>query len=217
MKQKEQVAIFTGGLLSRDILPSIQLNEFTIIGVDCGAEWLIENGIIPDHFIGDFDSVSSDFLVAIKEKYAERINQYKSEKDETDTELAMRLAISLQPNIIYIYGAIGSRLDHVIANIHLLLKAEEEGILSMIISTNNRIQLLLPFRNKLIEKSEFNYVSFLPFSEEVNGIYLKGFKYPLHNATMKHGNPYGVSNEIIESTGSISIGEGILLIVESKD
>lgn len=217
MEGKEQIYIFTGGLLTKAMLSSANLNQAVIIGVDRGAEWLMENGIIPDYFIGDFDSVSNTFLVSIRDKYADRINQYRSEKNETDTELAMRLAISLKPDKVFIYGAIGTRLDHVIANIHLLLKAEEEGIVSMIIGSNNRIQLLLPYRNKLIEKSEFNYVSLLPFSEEVNGIYLSGFKYPLHNATMKHGNPYGVSNEIIESNGSISIDEGILLIVESKD
>lgn len=217
MEIKEYVFIFTGGLLTREILPSVELSESTIIGVDRGAEWLIENGIVPDYFVGDFDSVSQTFLAAVKRNYPERIKQYKSEKDETDTELAMRLAISLKPEKIFIYGAIGTRLDHVIANIHLLLKAEEENIQSMIIGTNNRIQILLPNKNKLITKSDFKYVSLLPFSEEIQGINLSGFKYPLSNATMKQGNPYGVSNELIEALGIISIEEGKLLIIESKD
>lgn len=217
MEIKEHVFIFTGGLLTREILPSVELSESIIIGVDRGAEWLIENGIVPDYFVGDFDSVSPAFFTAVKENYPERIKQYKSEKDETDTELAMRLAISLKPEKIFIYGAIGTRLDHVIANIHLLLKAEEENIQSMIIGTNNRIQLLLPNKSKLITKSNFKYVSLLPFSEEIHGINLSGFKYPLSNATMKQGNPYGVSNELIEDLGIISIEEGILLIIESKD
>lgn len=217
MERKGQVSIFTGGILTKAMLPFVELNEAIIIGVDRGAEWLMENRIIPDYFIGDFDSVSPDFLAVIKENYPERINQYKSEKDETDTELAIRLAISLNPEKIFIYGAIGTRLDHVIANIHLLLKAEEENIQSMLIGTNNRIHLLLPNRNKMIERSNFKYVSLLPFTEEINGINLSGFKYPLHNAIMKLGNPYGISNELIEPIGSISIEEGILLIIESKD
>lgn len=217
MENKEQVYIFTGGILTNSMLPSDDLKETVIIGVDRGAEWLMESGVVPDYFIGDFDSVSPEFLAAINDNYTDRINQYRSEKDETDTELAMRLAISLKPNRIFIYGAIGTRLDHVIANIHLLLKAEEEDIQSMIIGTNNRIRLLLPNRKKLIEKSDFKYVSLLPFSEEIVGINITGFKYPLCNASMKQGNPYGISNEIIETTGCISIDEGVLLIIESKD
>lgn len=217
MDRKENVAIFTGGLLTKDILSTVDIKESIIIGVDRGAEWLINNGIIPDYFIGDFDSVSSNFLAVIKEKYADKIIQYNSEKDETDTELAMRLAISLMPCKIFLYGAIGTRVDHVIANIHLLTKAEEENIQSVIIGSTNRIQLLLPNRNKHIEKSDFKYVSLLPFSEEIKGINLCGFKYPLKDATMKQGSPYGVSNELIEEIGTISTKEGILLIIESKD
>jgi len=217
MEKKVQVAIFTGGLLTKDILQSVDIENSIIIGVDRGAEWLINNGITPDYFIGDFDSASPNFLTLMKEKYGDKVIQFNSEKDETDTELAMRLAITLKPTKIFVYGAIGTRLDHVIANIHLLIKAEEENIRSMIIGTTNRIQLLLPNRNKSVKKSEFKYVSLLPFSEEIKGINLRGFKYPLNDATMKLGNPYGVSNELNEDIGVISIAEGILLIIESRD
>ncbi len=214
----KEIIIFTGGLLTDNLLDLVNRTDAIVIGVDRGAKWLIDKGIIPDYFVGDFDSVDKSFLQEIKIKYNNRVHVSPAEKDETDTELAVRLAVSLKPRRITILGGFGTRLDHVLANVHILLQAERENIEARLLGSTNNIRLLLPDTMKKIEKSSrFVYVSFLPFTELVEGITVKGFKYPLKNAKMKLGTPFGISNELIDSYGTISIEKGILLIIESKD
>ncbi|OEG00337.1 thiamine diphosphokinase [Vulcanibacillus modesticaldus] len=217
MTRLKNVYIFTGGTLTDEMLSYNNLDEGIIIGVDRGVDWLINHGITPDYFVGDFDSIDIVLLERIKKYYSNKVKIYPSEKDETDTELAMQLAISLKPQNIIIFGGTGSRLDHVIANVHILLQAERNDISSVIYGTNNRIRVLLSGKSKKIMKSHFSYVSIFPFTEVVAGVTLEGFKYPLVKGVMKIGFPYGVSNEIVEDNGTISLDTGILLIIESKD
>ncbi|WP_339063419.1 thiamine diphosphokinase [Tepidibacillus marianensis] len=208
--------IVSGGILTERLISLIQ-EEDIIIGVDRGAEWLMEHGKVPHYIVGDFDSANPSFLESAKEKYGDRIQIFPSEKDETDTELAIHSAISLHPKSITVVGAIGTRLDHVLANIHVLLQAEQQNIPSQIYGTNNRIRLVLPNRTLQLQKGEYKYVSLLPLTENVQGIEISGFKYKLSQATMQIGTPYGISNELINDAGIISIGKGILLVIESKD
>lgn len=209
------IYIVTGGWLTDDIIEVIDRNQI-IIGADRGAEKLMEKGITCDYIVGDFDSTTPVFLEKVKD-IQDRVQIYSSEKDETDTELAIRLALSLKPTKVILLGATGTRLDHVLGNIQLLLQIEKHGVKGIIIGRHNRIQILLPNKNISIEKSTYKYVSFLPFSEEVDGIMANGFKYPLHQARMELGAPYGISNEIVSEKGTISIKTGILLVIESKD
>lgn len=216
MDKNKKAIIFTGGILTKNILSFLKSDEI-IIGVDRGAEWLMENDVIPDYFVGDFDSTNPDFLDKIKKYYPERVSISDTRKDETDTDLAVKLAVELNVAEILILGGIGTRLDHVIANIHTLLQAEEKNIPSIIWGSSNRMQLIIPGKKKTFQKSEYRYISLLPLSGEVSGINLEGFMYPLENALMKVGQPYGISNQLIEEIGTISVDEGILLVIESKD
>ncbi|TCS84348.1 thiamine diphosphokinase [Tepidibacillus fermentans] len=214
--EKKDIFIVSGGILTERLVSMIKEDDL-IIGVDRGAEWIIQHGRIPHYIIGDFDSANSSFLETIKEQYGDKVQIFPSEKDETDTELAIRFAISLLPTSITIIGAIGTRLDHVLANIHVLLQAERQQIPSQIFGTNNRIRIVLPNKTLLVQKGEYKYTSLIPFTEKVEGISIKGFKYPLSHATMEVGFPYGISNELISEQGTISIEKGILLVIESRD
>ena len=57
----------------------------------------------------------------------------------------------------------------------------------------------------------------LPFSEEVTGVTLEGFKYPLLDDTLKRFCTLGVSNEIVEENAKVQLEEGILVVIESRD
>ncbi len=214
----ERVYIFTGGNLNSVDLAEIIFNESDrLIGLDKGAEWLILNNKIPHYILGDFDSARDDFLIKAKAQFGDRLVIFPPEKDETDTELGLRYAISLEPQEIIIYGGTGTRLDHVLANIHLLLQAAEKNIRCSIVDQHNKIQLLLAKQKITIKKNKFDYVSLVPFSDKVTGINIDGFKYPIINGSMEKGVPYGISNELKDELGIISIETGILLIMESRD
>jgi thiamine pyrophosphokinase len=127
------------------------------------------------------------------------------------------LALMYNPTSIDIFGATGSRLDHVLANIHLLMIPMQLEINACIIDKSNKIYLKKDSFS--LKKSEQfgDYVSLLPFSEKVNGLTLKGFKYPLDHITLSAGNSLGISNEIWDDEAMVDLSEGILIVIESRD
>lgn len=188
-----------------------------IIVCDRGLEALYKLKIIPNHVVGDFDSVSPEILEFYKKQSQIIFHTYHAEKDNTDTDIALKLAIRLKSSKITIMGVLGKRMDHAIANIHILKDALEANIPCQIIDEHNRIYLIN--KEMTLEKDKIygKYVSLIPLTSEVEGITLTGFKYPLENYTLPIGTSLGISNEIIEDRAHIKMKKGILIVIESKD
>ncbi len=186
-----------------------------IIGVDRGSQVLDKLGITPDMVIGDFDSADS----SIREKYADNPNAIflNPIKDATDTHMAVLEAIKLCPDSVTILGATGGRLDHMMGNFALLKLCLDKGIKCIILDELNKITII--DKQMRINKQEQygKYVSLIPFSDEVTGISLTGFAYGLSEATMIKADTIGISNEIREEEGFISIKSGYLMVMETKD
>ena len=188
-----------------------------IIAVDSGLDTLYKLKIIPKHIVGDFDSVSSKILEFYKKKSQSIFHKFNAEKDNTDTDIALRLAIKLKSSKITILGALGKRMDHAIANIHILKDALEANIPCHIIDEHNRIYLI---NNEItIEKGKSygKYISLIPLTSTVEGLTLTGFKYPLNKYNLEIGTSLGVSNEIIQDRAHIEMEKGILIVIESRD
>ena len=174
-------------------------------------------GIKPDLIVGDFDSAKPEILSFFRGKSEIQFLEFQPEKDETDTELALRLAISLAPDEICVLGATGNRVDHVLGNIQLLCKPLAHHIPCMLVDPTNRIRLV--DKQLTMQKADQfgTYVSLLPLTTQAEGVTLEGFKYPLKEYCMTSDNSLGVSNEITEETARITVKKGILIMIESKD
>ena len=157
--------IITGGNINKEfLLKFLQENKYNkIISVDKGLEFLDEINIKPDYIIGDFDSVNHEILNKYKNL---PITYLKPEKDFTDTHMALKFAIEQGTKILTIIGGTGTRLDHSLANIHILKETLENNIQAEIIDENNKIVLLN--KNAIIEKDEnYKYVSLIPLTTYV--------------------------------------------------
>lgn len=211
--------IVTGGNVEEELLKNLLKKEayHTIIAVDKGLESMKKMGIMPNHIVGDFDSVSLEVLREYENNSKVKIHRYISEKDNTDTEISIQLALDEKSDNITIIGAIGTRIDHVLANIDAITKALKEGVSCQIVDSHNKIQLIN--QKTTFRKADCfgKYISFLPYTEEVIGVTLKGFKYSLEKANMKKGNGLGVSNEIKEEIATVELEKGILIGIQSKD
>lgn len=207
------VLVVSGGNVDLKILNE---NYDKIIAVDRGLESLYEINKEPDYIVGDFDSVNKDIINFYKNKNIP-IQEHNPEKDFTDTDLGLKFAISLNPTKITIVGGIGTRLDHTIANIHILTLALEKHIECEILDEHNKIYLIDNFTKIEKRKAFGKYVSLIPLTSQVKGITLKGFKYLLDNYTLSIGKSLGISNEIEEEVATIEINDGILIVIESKD
>ncbi|MNJ71295.1 Thiamine pyrophosphokinase [compost metagenome] len=71
--------------------------------------------------------------------------------------------------------------------------------------------------SSIVQSRGYTYVSLLPLTPEVTGIYLDGFMYPLEDATLKIGQSLGISNRLLDTEGTVRIESGFLLIIQSKD
>lgn len=211
--------IVTGGNVDLDLLNNYYNTnkDSLIIAVDKGLEALYKLNIIPHHIVGDLDSVNQEILKHYNNISCVEVHKYMPEKDYTDTDIALKLAIDLHVSSIAILGATGTRIDHILANIHILTYALNSQIPCYILDTNNKISLtdnsIILNKNKIYGK----YISLIPLTTSVEGLTLKGFKYPLDNFCLTVGKSLGVSNELIEDTATISLKSGILIVIESKD
>lgn len=217
--QGRNVLLVSGGTADRAFVTDFMTNRRYewILAVDGGLRLCHDAGILPTHLVGDFDTVEMPLL----EQYAGlpgiQVIRHNPEKDATDTELAMDLAIRMQAAQIHILGGTGSRIDHSMANIYTLLHAHRKHIPCCMYDAYNKLSLLEGERVIAREEQYGDYVSLLPVTETVKGITLEGFKYALDEAELSIGSSLGVSNEITASQARIRCRRGILLVVESKD
>ncbi len=160
-----KILIITGGNINKEFLRNhLKENKYDeIIAADKGLEVLNKTNINPDYIIGDFDSINKEILEQYKNI---PITYLKPEKDFTDTHMALKLAIENGAKRITIYGAIGTRLDHSIANIHILKETLEKNIDTEIIDENNKIKLIS--KNTTIKKdNKYKYISLIPLTTNV--------------------------------------------------
>ena len=209
--------IINGGNISNDFASVyIKNNRFDkIIAVDGGLSFANSMNIIPDYIVGDFDTVPKFILDQYEGK--SEIIRFNPEKDNTDSDLAIRLACDIGSSEIVIIGATGRRIDHTIANIELLTIPLKAGIQAYIIDEYNKLYLIDGIH--CIERQDMygKYISLIPLTEYVKGLTLTGFKYSLKDYTYKYGSSLGVSNELKDEHGYIQLSEGILIVMETKD
>ena len=212
---KKRLFIVSGGPMANTHFLRARVNlrkPFAIVCADSGVLPVLAEDLTPHAVIGDMDSLPAETAQNL-ESLSCRIIRYPCHKDETDTELALRYAWEQNPDEIEIYGALGGRLDHTLANISLLAASAREGIATTIIDEHTELTLVTSRTE--IRGQEGDTVSLFPLTTEVTGITLEGFAYPLQNARMEIGKPYGISNVLTQETGIISIISGYLLVIRT--
>jgi thiamine pyrophosphokinase len=116
---------------------------------------------------------------------------------------------------VEIIGAMGGRFDHELANLHLLKRGLDAGVRTRITSEDQ--QIFLVDSEFIFTDRQGSIASFLPLTETVEGITLAGFAYELEGASMKIGNPYGISNVILRRQARVHVEKGILVAVLTRD
>lgn len=186
-----------------------------VICCDAGMRHAKALGIDPDYIVGDFDSAASEVLEYYKAKNIP-IRQFPTRKNETDMELGIILALELGATDLVLFGGIGDRFDHTLANAHYLLSLLKKGVRARLVDDKNCVEVI--DRQLTLHGKVGDLVSTLPLSMEVTGITLKGFSYPLTDATLTLDGDYiAVSNVLSEETATIDIKEGYLYVICSRD
>jgi len=200
-----RVKIFIGPInYAIDKLYEKEDNE-CLIAVDKGAYNALKKGLDLDLVLGDFDSVNEAEKAFIDE-HAKKVETFKVRKDFTDSYLAIKEALKLDPDEVLVYGGMGGRLDHTYANI-LLLKL---GPITFINETHV-MYILDPGTYDI--KNHHPYISFFAL-EDIKALSLKGFSFELDQYDLDIDDPLCVSNQ---GSGTVSFNEGLMLVIEARD
>jgi len=214
MNKKLHIAIVAGGRVDDGAYREIAKAPFRI-GADGGALWLLENNLVPDIAIGDFDSVTRSEKRRIHD--GSRIFvQYPAEKDATDLTLAVDEAIALGPETVRMYGALGVRFDHDLAAMGELARLVSHNIYGEIVDNLNRITIVRRKQVKFSRSRSFRYLSVVPLTDRAT-VTIRGVKFPITKKQMHRNSSLGISNEIRKESALVHVHSGTVAVIRSSD
>ena len=183
-------------------------NEFCVdkqdfvIAVDGGYAY-IKDFCRVDLAVGDFDS-----LGYIPEGIATL--RHNPIKDYTDTYLAFEEAFNRGYDEFVVYGALGGRLDHTLANLQSAYAFAKKGVKVRLVGKDQVVEVITG--KKTISGKKGQIFSLFAF-DEAKGVYIKNGKYPLVDATLVNNFPLGVSNELLDKDCEIEVKDGYVLLI----
>jgi thiamine pyrophosphokinase len=182
-----------------------------IIAADGGLRFCKQENIVPHLIIGDLDSVNETQLMEMK-KLGVQVIQYPVDKDATDLELSLQIALDKGACEIIILSALGARWDMTFSNVLLLASTLLVNVNARLVDHNQEIFCMKgPTKVDLIHRKGDN-ISLLPLSDCVKGMILQGMKYPLNNENLCLGTSRGLSNIVTDHKATINIQSGVLLV-----
>lgn len=208
--------IILGAPRTEKIKPLLQ-SQGLVIGVDRGAFIAIEEGISLDVALGDFDSVSKEEKVLIKQGTKETLN-FPKNKDDTDAELALLYVLEkLEVGKIYLYNWLGGRMDHLYSLFMVVLQERFLPLVSNLhfVSGNNYISYCLPGAHQIQKMDQMTYLSFILLAA-VEKLTLENVAYPLEDADFARPRAL-ISNEFVNREAYLSFSSGIIAVIQSRD
>ena len=188
-----------------------------VVAADGGALKAISLGLQPDLVVGDGDSLAPERIAELRRDGVEVI-VHPADKDESDTELAVREALARGASSVVIVGAFGgARLEHSVANLLLLTLPELAGLDAALVdgpSTARAIGVDGP-GHVLVTGQAGDYVSLLPLSEGVDGVTTEGLRFALRDAALVQGSTRGLSNELLVARGAVHTRSGRLAVIHT--
>lgn len=183
------------------------------IAADGGAAHCRLLDITPHIVIGDLDSIAA----AQTEEYIHtgvEIIRYPGRKNATDLELAIDLAMTKGADEVVLYGVLGGRWDMSLSNVMLAASQKYSQMNISLLNADCRIHIVHGGTTLLLNGEAGQITSLIALSTDVQGVTIKGFEYPLKNATLPFGSSRGVSNLLLEAKGSVTLKSGTLLCVQ---
>ena len=205
--------IYSGGEIYPENITEHPRAKDICIAADLGYANARSLGDRVDVALGDFDSLAGGACSIPSD--IEKMT-VPAEKDETDTQLAVNVAIAKGADEIVIVGGLSGRLDHTLSNLAILEALFDLGIHAVIVDGRNRARYIRS-TSTLIPRSGYKYLSLIAGDEKVKGVSVEGCTYPLKNKNLTKKYQYTVSNEIEENCALVSVKRGGLFIIESRD
>lgn len=174
-----------------------------ILCADAGYRLAQAMNVKPDMVIGDFDSM--------EEPANENTLCHSPIKDDTDTILCVNHGLEMGYRSFLLVGGIGGRLDHSIANLQTLGYIAERGGKAELCDGRRRIYAVKS-GNIRVPRTK-GKLSVFALSGKCDGVFIRGAKYLLEDATLTPDYPIGMGNDFTEAFAEIGVTTGTLLVV----
>ena len=207
--------LFVNGKISSAVKQIRELikPDDTLIAVDGGYTLMKKLGVSPHILIGDLDSISEKDLLTVRSLPAEII-RFPAQKNESDLELALTLALNRGFTEIVIIGGMGGRSDHALVNLCLLLRSSDDVHIQM---DDGKEQIFLVRSQLTVHGNPGDVVSLIPFGSIVEGVKTIGLSYPMDGETLYPDQSRGLSNTMTSKRASISIKKGSLFCFHQRN
>ena len=203
--------IYTGGTVHTESITEHPKADDLSIAADSGYHTAVALGERVDLLLGDFDSIGD-----VPRDSGIEIQQVPAEKDYTDTQLAVEIAIDRGATDIIIIGGLSGRLDHTLSTLAILEELHARKVYGIVTDGQSRARYMKS-SSTLIARSPYKYLSLIAADEVVKGVDIEGCKYPLKKATLRRCHQFAVSNEITGNVAFIAVKKGGVYIIESRD
>lgn len=204
--------IFLNGIMDskNPFYKNLLKDEKNIFCADGGLKYALDLNIFPLEVWGDFDSIDGSLLEKAK-KNGSKIVSFDKRKDFTDGELIISEISKRNFEKIVVLGGLGGRTDHLLTNLNLLFKFEN------VFFVDEKETIFKVDYHTEIKNEKGKTISFIPMSDTVEGLTLKGFEYPANNFTVKRGDSLCTSNVVKDNTATVNFNVGKLIgIIENK-
>ena len=212
--ERKTAFIYTGGTVFDEYVIEKPEKGDLIIAADAGYLTARRLGITPDVVLGDFDTLGEanipDGIECLR---------VPAEKNDTDTQLAVQVAIDRGAGEIVIVGGMSGRIDHTLSTLAILENLWERKagrIYATLTDGKNRVRFIRS-SGTILPRSQYRFFSLIAADETVKGITLEGCKYPLKNGRISRRHQWAVSNEIVGNCALIEIRRGGVWVIESMD
>ena len=212
--ERKTAFIYTGGTVFEEYVIEKPETGDLIIAADAGYLTAKKMGVTPDILLGDFDTLGEENIPDGIECL-----RVPAEKNDTDTQLAVQVAIERGVWEIVIIGGLSGRIDHTLSTLAILedLWERKAGrIYATLTDGKNRVRFIRS-SGTILPRSQYRFFSLIAADETVKGITLDGCKYPLKNGRISRRNQWAVSNEITGNCALIEIKRGGVWVIESMD
>ncbi len=213
--------IFTGGQVFADSLEELRVaprENDMIVAADSGYLSAKRLGVVPGLLLGDLDSLDMESAGDVELDMLEKII-VPPVKDDTDTQLAVDTALKRGAERIFIIGGLGGRLDHTLSSVFLLEYIASKGAEVIMTDGRNRVHIICADgeEKSISVEPVFKYLSLISLTDKCEGVSVSGVYYPLDSVELTRQYSYAVSNEITDVCAKVTLKQGRMLVIESRD
>ena len=208
----QSAVVFIGGAPPHPgVLARLPATRF-VVAADSGLDFAQALDVSVHLLVGDLDSVSSEAL-AIARAAGVPVEQYPTEKDFTDAELALRAAVARGADHLVVVSGVGDRLDHSLGALSALAHPDLAPLRVEAYWGEAHVQVMQGPTSLTLAGDPGDVVSLLALLGDAEGVTTSGLRYPLTDEPLLAGTSRGVSNEFLVRHPDVHVRHGALFVI----